>query len=144
MIALGIVGFDGLEGRASSESQGISRDKINRYIEFVKTKTTTGTQVASQTRGRETISTTRDYFINYHEGRIGFLYTKDNKGISLSTVLERGSSKLAFMEHINIDGIPEMVLPFGEFQDLARDNAKLLRVYHQIINYVVDSLPKKS
>src|SRR3989338_4350298 len=118
------------------------REKVDRYVEFASKSTR---QVASQSI-QGNVSSTRETELDYHGNLAKILYTKSTNGvISLSTAIKYNTGGiLMFMENEVIDGIPESILPFGEFpKDLINNERKLLNRYHQIIYYVVDSLLKR-
>jgi len=121
----------------------VPKERIDRYVEFASR----GEEYTFQVNLRgEKISQTRKTLVNYHGDQIGILYTSNMKGDthSLSTVLTKPSGSLVISENVKIDGIPEKVLFIGShIQNFDPKDKKLVRQYHQIINYVLDSLPKR-
>ena len=150
-----------------SQSSQVSPEDIKKYIGFVKTgneitycekhKLFEPCPVSAETAAHWKL-------IDYHSTVRGLsiLYHKNSKNEILETTFssDTASNTIAFLENRVIDGIPEQVITYSkelskkrdpdswvliEFKSMkSEDKRKVLRQYHQIINYVLDSLPKKT
>src|SRR3989344_982102 len=131
---------------SQSQEKPIPKEKIDRYVEFAKN----GQEVAEV--GRYPYPETYSQRIDYHGNELTVSYSKTKKGkVTLAAVINRGIlGSRYFIEELVIDGIPEQVggtsidAAWSEnFRDINKESKRrTLSEYHQIIHYVLDSLPK--
>src|SRR3989338_4989707 len=133
------------------EDLTISSEKMSRYVQFAKKGEEFTSSIDFMGRDLSKIKRTMG---DYHGRRdiIVMLYGERLNGTtSLATTFRYNgidfNFDLTFMENGIIDGIPERILESEEprnFKDISSEERKdMLGIYHQIINYVLDSLPKQ-